>query len=104
MNAIEVDPFASWRSAVEGGKPGIHESEPWCGYFKMKDRKGFAAGLYKSLKDRAWVPCAIYRDWRGNLVAELDGEPCLVDAIWPYAAKNPIHFAEYQQLHEERAK
>lgn len=97
----EVDRFASWRAALAGEKPGIHDGEPWCGYFKMRDRR-HDADLPKGAQ-RPWVACAIWVDWRGNLVAEIDGDPTSPDFLWPFVAKNPIGFEEYTKLHEERS-
>jgi hypothetical protein len=93
------DPFASWRSAVNGGNPGMQEEEPWCGYFRILDRRGDADG-----KKREWVPCAIWQDFRGNLVAEVDGDTVPVRTIWPYCGKHPISFQEYTERHIQRTK
>jgi hypothetical protein len=93
------DPFANWRLALAGGKPGIHPDDPWCGYFKTRDRTKDAE-LPKGSK-RPWVPCAIFIDWRGNMAAEIDGQPCHPNRLWPYAPQNPISYADYQAMHNK---
>lgn len=93
------DPFASWRLALAGGKPGMQQESPWCGYFRILDRRHDAAG-----KKREWVPCAIWLDFRGNPIAEVDGDAISIWSIWPYCAKHPISYQDYQKFHEERSK
>jgi len=92
------DGFEQWRAALAGEKPPITADDVWCGYFKIKDRSEDAILLPG--KKRPWVPCAIYIDWRGNLVAERDGKFVSPRAIWPYAATNPITYEEYAQMHK----
>ncbi len=92
------DAFDNWRLALSGGKPGIHEGDPWCGYFRVTDRSKDAE-LPKGSK-RPWVPAAIFMDWRGNMVGEIDGKPCHLTRLWPYAAMHPIPYAEYLKMHE----
>lgn len=97
--AVEAD-YRSWREALDGGKPGLQVEHPWLGYFRILDRRGDAQG-----RKREWVPCAIWIDpFRGGFSAEIDGDPVPVWDIWPYAAKHPITFEDYQKMHEERNK
>lgn len=90
--------LAWWQAAVAGETPPVH-SEPECGYFKMRDRRG----LNKKLAPikRPWVACAIWRDGEtGELRAELAGTITDVDRLWPYCAKHPISYEDYAFFHE----
>lgn len=91
------DDFASWRAALAGEKVGIHDGEPWCGYFRMRDRRGLNKDLPAA--QRPWVACAIWRGEDGELQAELAGRPLPPDHLWPYAAKYPIPYETYQHWH-----
>lgn len=91
------DPFASWRAAVAGEKVPMHLDEPWCGYFKMRDRRGLYAQM-APIK-RPFVACAIWPGPDGNLVAEIAKQSVPVDRVWPYAAKYPIPHETYAFWH-----
>lgn len=93
-----TDDFASWRATLEGERVGIHEDEPWCGYFKMRDRRGLNKDLAPG--KRPWIACAIWRDETGQLVAEAAGSPAKVDHLWPYVAKYPIPYETYAHWHQ----
>lgn len=95
---MSAEDFAAWQSAINGGKPGMHEGEPWCGYFKMRDRRGL--NIQKAPVKRPWIACAIWRGKDGELRAELAGAPCHVDRIWPYCAKHPIPYETYAYWHQ----
>lgn len=86
-----TDDFASWREALAGGKPGIHDGEPWCGYFMTRDN----AATEKLARGR-WpqVACAIWRE-NGDLKAERAGDVVQVERLWPYCAKRPIPYETY---------
>jgi hypothetical protein len=92
-----ADEFDSWRAMLAGEKVSLQEEMPLLGYYKIRDRRGDAEGL-----KREWVPCALWRDFRGNIVAEMDGDAVSISAIWPYAARTPITFEEYTEMHEAR--
>lgn len=91
------DDFASWREALAGGKPGLHEDEPWCGYFKMRDRRG--KWLQVAPIKRPFIGCAIWKDEAGNYCAEFDGEPVTIDRVWPHCARFPIPYETYAHWH-----
>lgn len=86
------DDFASWREALAGGKPGMHEGEPWCGYFMTRDHTAT-----EKLSRGRWpqVACAIWRGGDGTLQAERAGQSVPVEWLWPYCAKRPIHYETY---------
>lgn len=90
--------YSQWSLALAGGKPGLHYDEPWCGYFKMRDRRGLNASL-APIK-RPWIVCAIWRDEKGALKAERAGEMVPVDWIWPFCAKYPIPHEIYAYWHQ----
>ena len=92
-----ADEFDSWRAMLAGEKVSLQGETPLLGYYKIRDRHGDAEGL-----KREWVPCALWRDFRGNIVAEMDGDAVSISAIWPYAARTPITFEEYTEMHEAR--
>lgn len=92
------DPYAWWRSAMAGIEWPLHVDIPVCGYFKMRDRRGANKDL-APIK-RPWIPAAIWLDGDGNHAAERGGEPVPVHWIWPWCAKNPIPFEQYQHWHE----
>lgn len=90
--------FDWWRAALAGEKPRTYEAEPECGYFKMRDRRGLNKDL-APIK-RPWIACAIWRDLRGHLNAELAGSAVDVDRIWPWVAKYPVSFEDYSYWHQ----
>lgn len=90
------DPFAWWRDALAGKSPPVH-SDPECGYFKVRDRRGLNKA--KAPIKRPWVVCAIWRDEAGELKAELAGTETAPDRIWPYCAKYPITHETYAYWH-----
>lgn len=91
------EPFSQWRAALAGEKPGMHLDEPWCGYFKMRDRRGLY-GQMAPIK-RPWIACAIWPGPNGELLAERAGTPVPFDWIWPYCAKYPISHETYAYWH-----
>jgi len=95
-----TDPFAFWRAALLGEKQPIYEDEAQPGYYAVQDRSPEA----KPAKGNRWpkVPCAIWRDESGQLVAERAGKPVPIDWVWPYAASRPITYEEYQFWHVNR--
>jgi hypothetical protein len=93
-----MDAFASWEAALAGEKPPMHESEPWCGYFKMRDRRGL--NKEKAAIKRPWIACAIWPGREGEYMAELAGSPISVDVIWPYCARYPISYETYAYWHQ----
>lgn len=94
-----ADDLAWWRAAVAGEKPPVH-SDPECGYFKVRDRRG----LNKQLAPikRPWIACAIWREG-DTLKAELAGSVVDVDHLWPYCAKYPISYEAYAYWHNREA-
>jgi hypothetical protein len=97
MMASPSDDYAAWREALAGGKPGLHEDEPWCGYFQTRDH-----AATKMLPKGRWpqIACAIWRGEDGKLVAERGGKLVPVDWVWPHAAKRPITFEAYSYWHQ----
>lgn len=93
-----ADDFAKWRGLLAGQKVPLHEDEPICGYFKMRDRRGLWANA-TAIK-RPWIPCAIWRADGGELMAEIAGNPCAVTRIWPWCAKHPITHEAYAYWHQ----
>lgn len=93
--------FDWYFAALDGRKPPIHEGEPRCGYFKVRDRRG----LNKKLAPikRPFVACAIFVDGQGVLKAELAGAPTAPDSLWPYCAKYPIPYETYAHWHQNEA-
>lgn len=92
------DDYAEWRLALAGGKPGIHDGLPWCGYFKVQDRR--SDHLKSAPKKRPFIACAIWRDQNGNLVAERAKATVPVDWLWPWCAARPITYEEYTYWHQ----
>jgi hypothetical protein len=93
--------FDKWRAAVAGadpGKLGIHLDEPWCGYFKVQDRR--SDHLKSAPRKRPFIACAIWRDENGNLVAERAKSRVPVDWLWPWCASHPISYETYQFWHQ----
>lgn len=93
-----VDRFAWHRAALAGEKPPIHEGEPRCGYFKVRDRRGLNKN--KAAVKRAFIACAIWPGEDGTLQAELAGTIVPVDRLWPWCAKYPITYETYAFWHE----
>lgn len=97
MNIVTVDPYAWWRSALAGNNPPMHESEPQCGYFKVRDRRGVNASL-APIK-RPFVAASIWPEG-DELRAEIAGHPRAIDAVWPWVAKHPISYKDYHHWHK----
>lgn len=95
---MSADVYAWWRAALAGSPPPLHESEPVCGYFRVRDRRGANKNL-APIK-RPFIACAIWRDHNGELCAELAGDPVSVGSVWPWCAKHPIPYEHYQHWHE----
>jgi hypothetical protein len=93
-----TDHLDSWRRAVAGERVMIYEDEPWCGYFKMRDRRGVYADM--DPRKRPWVTAAIWRDEQGNLVAEFAKQPADVMRVWPDCTKHPIPYETYKFFHD----
>ena len=93
-----AEPFAKWRAMLAGEKVALHEDEPICGYFRIRDRRGLNATL-APIK-RPWIPCAVWRAETGELKAEVAGQPAEVEHIWPYYAKHPIAYETYAYWHQ----
>lgn len=87
------DDFANWRAALTGAKLKVYETEPWCGYFKQRDRRGL--NLHLAPIKRPWIACAIWRDEAGELVAERAGQAVPIDWIWPHCVSHPIPYETY---------
>lgn len=96
--AMADDHFQWWRNALAGVKQHTYDSEPMCGYFAVQDR---SPGVTPA-KGNRWpkIPCAIWRNEAGDLVAERAGERVEVERVWPYCAKNPIPYETYQFWHD----
>lgn len=96
-----TDRYAWWRNALTGKTPPVHESEPHCGYFKVRDRRGL--NMKKAAIKRPFVAAAIWRDHTGELRAEIAGTEVPMDRAWPWLAKYPISFEAYQHWHTHEA-
>lgn len=92
------DPFDNWRRALTGEKLMVYEDEPWCGYFRQRDRRGL--NLHMAPIKRPWIACAIWLDASGKLVAERAKEPVPVEWIWPHCVKDPIPYETYLFWHQ----
>ena len=90
------DPFEWWRKSLAGGKPPIHEDDPQCGYFKIRDRRGLNKDL-APIK-RPFIAAAIWKDGDA-FKAEIAGTEVSIESAWPYVAKYPISYEDYQFWH-----
>lgn len=90
------DPWQWWREAIAGNVGPVHD-QPWCGYFKVRDRRGLNKNL--APVKRPWIVCAIWIV-DGEFKAELAGAEVPVDKLWPYVARHPIPFETYAYWHE----
>ncbi len=95
-----TDAFQWWRNALAGIPQMTYAEEPMCGYYAVQDR---SPGVTPA-KGNRWpkIPCAIWRDEAGNLLAERAGERVDPDRVWPYCAKTPITYETYITGHETR--
>ena len=96
-----TDDYANWRLALAGEKPAMHVDDPWCGYFKMRDRRGLA--LKNLPAKRPFIACAIWRDENGVLMAERAKSPVPVEWVWPYCARYPISHEAYVYWHQNES-
>jgi hypothetical protein len=70
--------YTWWREALEGRVGPIHENEPQCGYYRIRD-----------------TPVAIWRDEKGGLLAisgDIADDPY---ELWVHAAKHPVSYEHY---------
>lgn len=89
-------PYEWWQSAISGTPLPIHD-DPECGYYKVRDRRGANKDL-AAIK-RPWVAAAIWLEGE-TFRAELGGDEASVETLWPYCAKNPIPFEDYEFWHQ----
>lgn len=91
------DDYAAWREALDGGKPGVHDGQPWCGYFKTR-----VPNAREKLPKGRWpmMACAIFRGEDGTIQAERGGKIVPVDWLWPYVASHPITYETYAYFHQ----
>ena len=92
-----ADAYEYWRESLAGNNPPIHENEPHCGYFKIRDRRGLNAKLAPA--KRKFIACAIWLE-RGHFKAEIAGTEVSMDRAWPWFARHPVSFEEYQYWHK----
>lgn len=92
-----TDPYDWWRASLAGSNPPIHDGEPQCGYFKVRDRRGIYANV-APIK-RPFIAAAIWFE-DGQYRAEIAGNEVEIERAWPWIAKHPITFAEYKYWHE----
>jgi hypothetical protein len=71
------DDYHWWREALEGRVGPIHENEPQCGYYRVRD-----------------TPVAIWRDG-GELLAVSGIIPDDPFEVWVRAAKHPVSYNDY---------
>lgn len=95
---MTADPYHWWREALAGNNPPIHEIEPQCGYFKIRDRRG----LNKKLAPikRKFVAAAIWKNADGELQAEMAKSAVNMERAWPWFARFPITHEEYAYWHK----
>lgn len=86
-----------WSNLLDGRQMPIHEGEPQCGYFKIRDRRGLNKDL-APIK-RPFIAAAIWKEPDGTFKAEIAGQPVEIDQAWPYVAKYPITYHEYAYWH-----
>lgn len=88
------DPYAWWRTALEGVRQPVYEMEPEPGWYKRR-----------FTRNGPWVPCVIWwageKDAEGNLIGDekvyaMMGDE-MVDPItaWNHVAGHPITYQEY---------
>ncbi len=92
------DHYAWWRLKLAGGNPPIHESEPQCGYFKVRDGRGL--NRKKHPVQRPFRAAAIWLDDSGTYRAEMAGSEVPIDRAWPWFARRVITYEQYQSWHE----
>lgn len=85
-----------WQAMLKGEKPPIHENEPQCGYFKVRDRRGLNAD--KAAIKRPFIAAAIWKQ-DGEFHAEIAGEPVHMERAWPWLARHPITYETYHYWH-----
>lgn len=94
------DDLAKWRGLLAGESVPLHMDDPICGYFKMRDRRGL--NMMLAPIKRPFRACAIWRDANGDFKAEFAGAACPVERVYPYCARYPITYEEYQHWHAHK--
>lgn len=94
----QANDYDWWSNKISGGNPPIHEGDPQCGYFKIRDRRGLNKDL--APVKRPWIAASIWRDSNGQLRAEQAGVEVPLDRAWPWIAKHTISYADYSYWHE----
>lgn len=71
--------FTHWQSNLDGKKPEIHENEPQCGFYKMREGK-----------DGPWLPVAIFMHAEKGMVCRVGPQEREVLKVWTWCAKHPV--------------
>lgn len=74
---MSADLYTKWWARIAGKTPPMHENEPECGYWRVRDKDGIFVGV------------AIWPTEAG-IIATRDRRSVGVNSVWPYCAKNPV--------------
>lgn len=71
--------FSHWQANLDGKKPEIHENEPHCGFYRMRDGK-----------DGPWLPVAIFMHAERGMICRVGAEEREPAKTWIWCAKHPV--------------
>lgn len=83
MSAPDPRDYDTWRRLLAGERAPVHEDEPICGFFRVRDGQG-----------GPFVPAAIWKH-EGKLVAMKAGRFVPVAELWPWAARHVVGHLAY---------
>jgi len=102
--------YAWYTAAMRGEAPPVHEGEPQCGWYKLREYP--ADGQWVSPRKRAWLPARIWVEQHreGEELAEPEQmraaigragheRDCAPAELWLWVAKTPISPVEWNKLY-----
>ncbi|MEI6572487.1 MAG: hypothetical protein WCO61_02965 [Alphaproteobacteria bacterium] len=96
-----VEAYPWWRQALLGKFGPVHENDPQCGYYRMRQGRG-----------GPWLPVAIWREVAGEseitgisdsgkLVCLVDGKERDAYEIWTWVCRYPVPYETYVAVAEQ---
>lgn len=87
---ITPTPYTYWHDALSGQFGPVHENDPQCGYYRM--RQG---------KNGPWLPVAIWYDDSGTLLCLKAAIHVNPHDVWTWVCRNPVSYEIYVSVAEK---
>lgn len=89
-----TDKYSYWRDALDGIFGPVHDSDPQCGFWRLRSKAG--EGKRGAAKFIGASAVAIWDD-SGTIVASVDGMKADANDLWLIVARYPIAEEDYRQ-------